>query len=213
MNAMINTGIYVKNKPSSAKDAKTIVVLGLGRSGTSMIARVLSHMGVFLGDNFDQAVFEDVEIAQALESKNDDAFKQIVADRNDRYELWGWKRPSSIHFVSTINQYVRNPHYIVVYRDILSIALRNHISMDQSLDFSLNKSIENYKQLNEFVAQVKAPTLLISYEKAITKRRKFIRALHDFLSLETNQKRIKELTALIELDRKLYIENTRVKKP
>lgn len=212
MNNLINSGIYIKNKPLKASEEKTIIVLGMARSGTSMVARVLEGMNVFLGDKKDNAVFEDVEIAEALEKGNIKEFESLVKKRNASYKVWGWKRPSSLNHVETILKNVRNPHFIIVYRDLLSIALRNQISMEANIDESLKLANQTYNKINEFVAKTNSPLFLISYEKAIVRKRLFIKELANFIDFKLTTNKIEQVFKLIEFDRIIYLENSNVNK-
>src|SRR5690606_38583351 len=115
-------------------------------------------------------------------------FKNLVEQRNNKYPIWGWKRPGSLNQVETIIQNTRNPHFIIVYRDLLSIALRNNISMEVDLHQSLKMATQTYLLINDFVATTKAPVMLVSYEKAITKKRNFIKTLAQYLDIETTPK-------------------------
>jgi len=212
MKDLINSGIYIKNKALENSKEKTIIVLGMARSGTSMVARVLNGMDVFLGNKIDQAVFEDVEIAESLEKGDLVSFKNLIQERNKSHKIWGWKRPNSLNHTELITKSVRNPHFIIVYRDLLSIALRNHISMDANLDESLKLSNQTYQKINEFVAKTKAPIMLVSYEKAIHRKRKFIKELANFIDFKLKPSKVEQLFKLIETDRAVYLENSTVYK-
>jgi len=212
MNDLINFGFYVKNSPVDFAKPKTIIVIGMARSGTSMVARLLDGNGIFLGSQKDNAVFEDVEIAKALESENETEFKNLISTRYKQHKIWGFKRPSSINYIDTIVRNVTNPHFIVVYRDLFAIALRNHISMEANLDESLALASKTYAKINDFIAHTKAPTFILSYEKAISKKAKFIKGLFDFLGMKLSPLKLEKLIKLIEIDRALYLQNSNINK-
>lgn len=211
MKDLINYGVYIQNSTKNTPE-KTLVILGMARSGTSMAARVLEGLGVFIGHKKDQAVFEDVEIAQALENNKTEEFKRLVNLRNAQHALWGWKRPGSLHQIETILKYTRNPHFIIIYRDLLSVALRNKISMNADLHQSLKNALETYEKINQFVASTQAPVMLVSYEKAITKKRKFVKSLALFAGIKADPKLIAHCAKLIETDRSTYLENSNINK-
>jgi hypothetical protein len=107
---------------------------------------------------------------------------------------------------------VTNPHFIVIYRDLFAIALRNHISMEESIEKSLELASKTYSKINDFITYTKAPTFLLSYEKAITKKARFIKSLFEFLGKKTSPTELENLKSLIEVDRALYLQNSNVNK-
>ena len=46
-----NTGAVILNGDCSAMPYKTVIVFGVARGGTSMVAGTLSKLGVFMGEN------------------------------------------------------------------------------------------------------------------------------------------------------------------
>jgi hypothetical protein len=57
---------------------KTLIVLGAPRGGTSALAGALDKLGVFMGDNADGPVYEDLELASRMERGSpQDASDQI----------------------------------------------------------------------------------------------------------------------------------------
>ena len=123
MDELINSGIcVVGHKP---KDLRPIIVVGTARSGTSMIAGSLDSLGVFMGDQAKPPVYEDVKLSDAIEAKNIQLSKEIIADYTSRKKLWGWKRPRSLNYLVGIDKLFNKPCYIFVFKDLLSICLRN----------------------------------------------------------------------------------------
>ena len=130
--------------PPTATAEKTVVVLGAFRGGTSMVAQLLRALGVFMGDEFahpDQEYgnLEDREFQQLLHRKDlltrEDisstdfsaaeigTLKTLVGQRNRQHPLWGWKYPGTVLWClhAGLSCYLRNPHFITVFRDPLAI--------------------------------------------------------------------------------------------
>lgn len=208
MEKLINYGIEIINSPTEISKNKTVVVLGVARSGTSMVASVLNELGVFLGNKKDHAVFEDVEIANALEQNKIDVFKELVTKRNKDYNLWGWKRPSSFDHIDLINKHVRNPHFIIVFRDPLAISIRNKISMNSNVLDTIGQTQERYLKIIKFIQKTKHPCLLVSYEKAIAKKLKFIHSLSEFLTIKIDKNIALKASNCIGLEKAVYLTNT-----
>jgi hypothetical protein len=120
-----------------------IIVLGMHRSGTSMIAQMLHAMGVSMGESFREpdetqpfGYFEDLEFRnlnsailnrahgswygvpdKRMVSIHAQEFignlKYLIAERN---EPWGFKDPRTILTIHALHDYLEDPKYIVVRR-------------------------------------------------------------------------------------------------
>src|SRR5689334_8921346 len=89
---LINKGIIV-NQPTAERGC-TFVVTGLQRSGTSLVAAILQTAGVFIGSEINDVVFEDEAMARILVSGDTTALRQLIAQRNANYPVWGFKYPA-----------------------------------------------------------------------------------------------------------------------
>jgi len=205
---LINDGIWQINSTEKTRGnkRKTIVIVGIERSGTSMIARVVKNMGVYLGESHNDAVFEDVQIANALEKKDIRAFRKIVRKNNEKHDLWGWKRPKAFTYKERYIGTIENPHFIITFRDILAIAKRNELSVNAALLKSLKQAAEKYIDLCKFVENLKHPALCISYEKAIMNNDSLINSISKFIGVGIDES--KSLSHLIENGRAEYLINS-----
>lgn len=80
----INSGMLAVSL--TPEKPKTILVIGYERSGTSMVAGALSRLGVFVGDSFQDPVFEDERLGMAL--KKNRGYGAVIDDYNARYNQW-----------------------------------------------------------------------------------------------------------------------------
>jgi hypothetical protein len=108
-NPLTNPGVVCLNRPDQPSVQKTIIVVGIPRSGTSMVASALECMGVFMGQYIDQAVYEDIAIAHALESGDLPKLEGLIESRNRSHRVWGFKRPTAFKIMESFVQYFRNP--------------------------------------------------------------------------------------------------------
>jgi hypothetical protein len=90
-----------------------ILALGVGASGTSMVAGALHHLGVSMGHPEHMAhhpagfpLYEDVEFYQAFQKTMPDWFYTGLIRRHQR-ELWGWKHTLTHKQLSTILRLLR----------------------------------------------------------------------------------------------------------
>jgi hypothetical protein len=163
---LINKGLAEIN-PAPVGPQATLAVVGLTRSGTSMLSSLLQTFGIPMGDVIDSAVFEDVEIAKFIDAKDFDGLRQAVAKRDGAHDIWGFKRPNAYKVIDQLTPLLRNPRLIVTFRDILAIAMRNHVSMQMDVISALPRYAAEYEDLVGIIAGLKCPMLLVSYEKFI----------------------------------------------
>lgn len=159
--------IYLRAKKLIAKP-RQYVVLGMHRSGTSLVANLLQEMGVFMGNEFlepDESnvngYWEDVDflalnkyLLHDLEGDwktqfsrkeiliadlyHSDRIEGLISKRNAEYKRWGWKDPRTSMLVWIYHEYLNDPHYVIVRRETDAIV--------QSLE-RVHGANENWKGL------------------------------------------------------------------
>ena len=206
--SLINKGIVIAN-PATDTLQKTIIVVGAARGGTSIIAGALFHLGVFMGQA-NAPVYEDLRLSLAFEKQSKEKFEHVIKSYNLMHDVWAWKRPSSLSNLSSIAKKVRNPHFIFVFRDFLSIANRNKISMKQGVIKGLENAFNDYEKIIKFLKKTNAPSLLISSEKAIKYKHEFIDSLNQFLSLNPSEIACSAALEFVTPNPSLYLKRTRI---
>src|SRR5690242_11627527 len=96
IDGLLNTGFIVthaKDIASSPTRGRTIIVTGLRRSGTSLVAAMLRQAGVFMGSEINDGVHEDEEIAGIVAARDSKALRRLIAARDANYGTWGFKLP------------------------------------------------------------------------------------------------------------------------
>lgn len=133
------------------KDTKTTLILtGMHRSGTSLLANWLHHSGLAMGDLLikkgpgnEEGHFEDWDfvhfhndllhyngldyLADArLNYEINDYFQKradyLINFKNESHSCWGWKDPRTSLFLNLWHKKVSNPRYVFVYRPYSEIA-------------------------------------------------------------------------------------------
>ena len=197
MSDIYNKGIHVLNPSPENSKQKTLVVMGVARSGTSMVAIVLHHLGVNMGIGRDDVIYERPDVYAKLENKKMGMFKKFVEQQNNTFSLWGWKRPKSIEYVRRFESIIRNPHYVIPFRDLLAIATRNNLTVDANVQENLFQVYRNdYRKVIRFLHRNKKPTFLFSYEKAITDPNTFVRRLAEFIGIDSEENIFKAINAI-----------------
>ncbi len=208
--SLVNTGFYIKGKPSAAKE-KTLFIVGLERSGTSMIAKILHELDIHMGDQYNEAVFEDREMAKYAEGNDIAQLSKLVEEKNAAHDIWAWKRPRAYRYAKRLEKIVRNPHYIILFRDPLAIALRNNISVHLSVEEGLEKAIQETTDLIAFLKDNKYPCLCVSYEKALQNKHALVESMANFMGLSLSKEDIAVAVNSIENGNTQYLSNSAIR--
>jgi hypothetical protein len=189
---------------------KTIVVLGVARGGTSMVASVLSSLGIFLGDQAAPPVFEDVRLATAIEAKDVPATRDVMRDYDARHDVWAFKRPALIDHLTAAHPSFRNPVYVVIFRDVLAIANRNVLSMKSDPLKSIKYSLKQYELVRSFLEARQPTALLVSNEKALLSPSGLVSELVDWLGLQVSEEARTAATGAIVVGHPTYLDASRL---
>lgn len=192
---------------------KQIIVLGRGRSGTSIVAGLLYYLGVDMGTfkdrnlprdpNNPKGYFEDEEIMNIVdryvESRKiglihdcpefEKEFKEYVSKKGG---IWGWKQPATIHLLPLIVKYLDNPYFIICEREMESHAKsiqRAFWKGRKDLDWC-KQSIKHYcNLLTIFFIGTNYPRLKVQFEKFFENNNQIIK-LCDFLNIPFDEEKI-----------------------
>jgi hypothetical protein len=206
---LTNFGL-LQTQEIKSTDTATVLVIGLPRSGTSMVAAVLKALGVFIGEQVDNAVFEDRELAALLGSGDTGRLTQFIAQRNAAHSVWGFKRPEAYRQLEQLCRVCRNPRVIVTFRDVLAIALRNNISMQIDPIQSLPRIADEYRVLSATISRLSVPCLLVSYEKALQYPLEMVGKIAAFCGLEASEAQIKQAAEVVENGSATYVRAARL---
>ncbi|WGL17294.1 hypothetical protein PVT68_03090 [Microbulbifer bruguierae] len=162
---------------SSSGLPKTVVIFGVPRGGTTMVAGVVQRLGVDLGEdlpvNLEDPAFNGKSIEEMLQS---------IFTRNRCKKLWGWKFPRARSYLEDIQEYLVRPHYIIVWRDVLANATRL-IGRGSSVIEALNHAHTIQRKNIDVLDKLNGPCLLVSYEKAILNPEALARQISKFIDV------------------------------
>jgi hypothetical protein len=131
---------------------KTLIVLGMHRSGTSLITQWLHHCGLEVGESLlgpglgnDEGHFEDTEFYKMhleilrdnnlhdsgiinqpvthISSYHKEKVKGIIAVKNQLFAQWGWKDPRTCLFLDFYRELLPDAFYLVAIRDYQSVVV------------------------------------------------------------------------------------------
>lgn len=199
-----NFGLISVNDSQNEWTEATIIVCGPARSGTTMVATILSKLGITLGSDIDEILYEDTEIRSAILSKDEFSLKRIFDLNNQKNKIWGWKYPGSLEMLDFIARETRNPHFIFTSRDPVAIACRNAIAEETDPRMSMIDSMNYMRRAILFSREFEYKSLFVSYEKAIKHPEKFVQELFNFLPLKTSAHLIRDASKAIVAENSIY---------
>lgn len=176
------TSILLNPVPAPTKE-RTYVTFGVERGGTSLVAGILRALGLYLGEipegNNEDKSFHNKPLGQ---------MRATIAQRNAQFDVWGWKYPTAVNYLPVLSRSIRNPYFIIVFRDAVATALsRAQWDGDfirRSGRMSLHETNSNTNANMGFALATRRPCLLISNEKAQTNPSALVDEVADFLFVE-----------------------------
>ncbi|MGE0223701.1 MAG: hypothetical protein AB7F35_29040 [Acetobacteraceae bacterium] len=207
----INTGIMPGNPSRRRASASptgnsTIIVTGVARSGTTMIASVLRACGVFMGDYMHDVVQEDAEALELIQSRNSLSLPGFIERRNAAHARWGFKLPNLHQFLPAGQlSLFRNPRLVVIYRDPVAVAVRNALSEHFEMQEALMNAINALHAQTRFVRDAPCPSMLLSYEKVVAFPKSALTTLLDFCEIPRASVNEARALAAIQPNRPEYL--------
>ena len=188
---------------------RTVVVLGTGRSGTTLAAGVLRLLGEELGDRLNLGL-EDNDIRNCLLSVLGSflfwkivflrwRFSRIMKERHRRWKRWAFKSTDLAPFMWLLSGTIPNPYFIIPTRNVLetSFGLTDYISGGWRKSMLTGTLLQLC--LTVFSVVTRRPVMLFSYEHVIkTNPEFFIDVLADFLSIDLDDARKQAAIDLID---------------
>lgn len=188
-----NAGYAILNGSAAELPEKTVLVLGIGRGGTSMVAGVLSKLGIFMGEEL-RSRYQDQVLLDCMDRNDKARAREVIAERNARYPLWGIKKLRLWRW----DRLFRQPVYVVVFRDLFAVANRRTTIYSSTLLGEMLKVLSLNLMLLLFLKLTRRPALLASYEKTLLYPEGFVRGLTVFLGLPDDPEHFSEAVQLIQ---------------
>lgn len=157
--------------PAHDLEHLTAVVLGLPFSGTSMVAAVVDALGVpFVKSDEFWFAYE----ASEFNNRPLEQVRESIDQWNKRHPVWGFKDPhAKRHDAAEFHASLRNPHYVIVTKDLASMTARlvqNPIRPDDGgtpIDRLRYEIAEQIAFMQWVLTLPPAPKLLVSYHAAL----------------------------------------------
>jgi|AntAceMinimDraft_5_1070358.scaffolds.fasta_scaffold27249_2 hypothetical protein len=191
---LTNFGLHVLHD-APVPQQTTILAAGLGRSGTTMLSRIMSALGLYMGRVLTPQSNEDKEIQLLIKAGDMAGFEEICRVRDAQHDVWGFKCPAARGHIANLATHMRNPRAIVVFRDVLAISLRNNISVGAELVDAMEAAVRGNAVLISQVVTAEVPTLMVSYEKALQYPERCVQAIADHCGITVSHDQISEIAA------------------
>jgi hypothetical protein len=197
-----------------AEPELTVVVLGMHRSGTSLVGEVLSQAGVNLGRQlvrarinnprgyFENRLFvrlNDKLLAMArgtwdhppkpermLALMHNERLCRDVAQavRSQEDRVWGWKDPRTTLTIDLYLPFLRNPRFVICRRDKLAVA-KSLMSRNQMEIAEGIELADRYEmRIREFEQRAGLPMLSVQFETLVEKPQSEIGRILSFVGFE-----------------------------
>ncbi|MDP4262365.1 MAG: sulfotransferase [Bacteroidota bacterium] len=130
-------------------NSKVLVIVGMHRSGTSVVTQWLHRCGLFIGDKLEgpnignvEGHFEDVDFLKMhqklllkrnfpstgfiykplprLSGEEKEELQTIIETKSRQNEEWGWKEPRTCLFLDEYSRLIPSAFYVMVVRDFNS---------------------------------------------------------------------------------------------
>jgi hypothetical protein len=175
---------------------RTVIVTGPARGGTSFAASICHHLGVPMGRQGPK--YENPYLQRALTLGAWDVIEMLVAEISADLPIWGWKMPAIIQHLGRVEDLVRAPHFILVFKNPLSLTAHGKV---------LSKALKSYKVMAQFVESTSSPILLVSYESAVSDMPTTIRAFADFCGTTVTD--VDQIISQVAQDKRDYYSRSR----
>lgn len=184
------TSIWLTGSEEAMPEKRTYVTLGLERGGTSAIAGIERALGLYMGD-IDKGNNED----QNFTGYRLGRIRTTIQQRNEQHDIWGFKYPKAVMYMPQVVESLRNPYFIVVYRDPVATAL-SHLGWTGSKNrkpahLAVHEANSFTNANTSFAFASGHPTLVISHELAMEKPGDAIDEVARFLGLEPPEKELR----------------------
>jgi len=160
----------------------TVVIIDFAHSGTTMVAGICEILGVpmVIGPlHYHPMKQEDSDIIEVLYTQPDEtAFAALVEERNAKYDSWGFKLPGAWKQAAWLKKYLRDPLYIVIYKDLVSVTRRRFGKSRSRWLRKIRNTARQQKASTDGIYKAKLnPLLILSYHRAVILPKLFVRKI------------------------------------
>jgi hypothetical protein len=166
-------------------DVRTVIVLGVGRGGTSLVAGCLRALGVCMGENPHPLKHEWSPVVYGREGKVDlRATHGVVQEMNAAHARWGWKSPRDVFQLEPLLGFLRDPGFIFVTRDLVEASLSGFTYQQAPLHISLDETALVYRAITSRLRYWPWPILSVPFTEALRHPKELVKLLCEFMAID-----------------------------
>jgi len=178
-----------------------IAVLGCYRSGSSAVAGMLHHLGVFMGEKFDppskgnpRGYFEDIEFKDlhklAMEGKDVSKEYKKLVDHRCNLPIWGLKDP---RLCILMDKLPLDPDYVIcTHRPIEDISKSLQRVLPQIQFFSTGSLVKRYLQgRDQWLHTYPGPVMDVRFDELMNNPYRMVQAIATFVSVPFRESAVK----------------------
>jgi|SRR5665213_1451040 len=188
------------NPPITGEKHKTIVVLGVERGGTSMAAGMLRALGIDLGKRVGLN-HEDPRFITTDHNR----LKQVIAVRDREADVWGFKMPNAATILDFFEANLRNPYYLIVYRNLASVADSWQQRGTGEYLGAIDRGLELNRLIVEHLRRSKRPAMIVNYERAVADKNGTVDDVVGFLGLAVDDEAVERAIGIMAGDGQGYL--------
>ncbi len=171
--------------------SETLVICGTSKSGTSIAAYALRCAGYDLGNLTGSKTHADPEMSDALQNGG---LETVLKRRNAAKSRWGFKLPDAIFHLEKLDETLRNPVFVVTYRNPLAIGRSKVKDAPEffapgalGLTAAITDGLERTLEATKACRNIFAPALLVDMDKANSAPDRVVSEILDLLSLKVTK--------------------------
>jgi hypothetical protein len=194
-----------------------------------MVAGMLHHLGVHMGDAAHPPVFEDQHLRGVVAKHDWRGVSSLAAGYSDSHRHWGFKwtvpgEPRSLlsrlnrvighgsdgcRNLSSVYRALGRPRVLLTFKDVFSIANRNRLSISADLLVNMERTVAVQQTIVEFLRREDPDALLISVDKAVHNKVALLDELTRFCDLSPTAQQNSAALAFIEPNSQKYLLSTK----
>ncbi len=185
LKSLENSGLSLIND-DGAKTRRMVCIVGLPRSGTSLIASIFRHMGYDLGEKARSPTWEDKDIKDAVDACDFDSFERVIRKRMECVPRLAMKHPRASFCLKEIAMKFPEMAFVATTRDPVAVAMRRIISHQQSSDLG-QVCIRAVSEMEEYLKElfaIKNPVLVVSFDKVSSQKSLLVDSLARYVGLK-----------------------------
>lgn len=179
--------LTIVNPSCNSTAEKTVVVFGCGRGGTSALSGCLRNLGVAMAEERVHPLKHEWSPVEYVNNNVDRRSTKLNIDFMDaRYPVWGWKAPKDLFALSQYVTQLRNPHIIIVFRNVLDVCRSSELREGVPAIITLLDACSVYSALADIAASTEFPLAMVSYESLVKHADAVAKNLNEWLALNAS---------------------------